>query len=70
MEDLGLVERTPLARFGLPIAVHASPAGRALLDDITPRVLAAFSPEALGLDRTTYDRLNADLHTVLAALSP
>ena len=41
MEDLGMVERTPPARRGLPIAVHASPSGRAVLDDITPRVLAA-----------------------------
>lgn len=70
MEDLGMVERTPPARRGLPIAVHASPAGRALLDDITPHVLAAFSPRALGLDQATYDRLNTDLHSVLAALAP
>ena len=70
MEDLGMVERTPPARRGLPIAVHASPAGRALLDDITPRVLNAFSPEAIGLDEAASRRLNADLHCVLAALTP
>ena len=70
MERLGMVERTAPARRGLPIAVQASTAGRALLDEITPRVLAAFSPGALGLDEASYDRLNADLHTVLAALGP
>ena len=70
MEDRGMVERTPPARRGLPIALYASPAGIALLDDITPRVLAAFSAEALGLEQATYDRLNADLHSVLAALTP
>jgi hypothetical protein len=33
-------------------------------------VLAAFSPEAIGLDETISRRLNADLHSVLAALAP
>ena len=70
MERLGMVERTAPARRGLPIAVQASTAGRALLDEITPQVVAAFSPDALGLDEASYDRLNADLHTVLAALGP
>ena len=70
MERLGMVERTPPERRGLPIAVHAAGRGRALLDEITPHVLAAFSPEALGLDEASYRRLNADLHTVLGALGP
>lgn len=69
MEDQGLVERTPPARPGLPIAVHASSAGRALLDEVTPHVLAAFSPEALGLSDSAYQRLNAELHTILRTLS-
>lgn len=68
MEDRGLVERTPPPRPGLPFAVYASPAGRALLDHVTPDVLAAFSPEALGLDQTAYDRLNLDLHLILGEL--
>lgn len=68
MEDRGLVERTPPAQRGLPFKVSASPAGRALLDHVTPFVLAAFSPAALGLDTTAYDRLNLDLHSILAAL--
>ena len=70
MEEQGLVERTPPPRPGLPIAVHASPAGRAILDEVTPHVLAAFSPEALGLDEPTYERLNTDLHTILGRLAP
>lgn len=68
MEDRGLVERTPPPGPGLPFAVYASAAGRALLDDVTPHVLAAFSPEALGLDETAYERLNVDLHVIIAAL--
>jgi len=69
MEERGMIERTSPAGPGLPIAVHASPAGRALLDEVTPHVLAAFSPEALGLDETTTGRLNVDLHTILAAIA-
>lgn len=68
MEDRGLVERTPPAGRGLPSAVYASAAGRALLDEVTPHVLAAFSPEALGLDPAAYDRLNLDLHTIIETL--
>lgn len=68
MEDLGLVERTPPAGRGRPASVSASPAGRQLLDQVTPHVLAAFSPGALGLDRATHDRLNVDLHVILATL--
>ncbi len=70
MEDQGLVERTPPAGRGLPSAVYASEAGRALLDQVTPHVLAAFSPAALGLEEASYERLNADLHAVIAALGP
>ena len=70
MEDHGLVERTPPSRPGLPIAVHASPAGRAALDEVTPHVLAAFSPEALGLSDHAYTRLNTQLHTILATVTP
>ena len=70
MEERGLVVRTPPAGRGLPIAVTASEQGRALLDAVTPAVTAAFSAEALGLDPARLDRLNADLHAVLAALSP
>lgn len=68
MADRGLVVRTPPPRRGLPFAVSATPAGRALLDRVTPLVLAAFSPDALGLDPAAHERLNLDLHTVLAAL--
>jgi DNA-binding MarR family transcriptional regulator len=68
MEDRGLVERTAPAGRGLPSAVYASSAGVALLDEVTPHVLAAFSPEALGLDQASYERLNGDLHTILATL--
>lgn len=70
MEDKGMVERTPPAGRGLPSSVYASTEGRALLDEVTPHVLAAFAPEALGLDQATYDRLNLDLHTILLALAP
>ena len=70
MEERGLIERTPATGPGHPIAVYASPAGRALLDLVTPHVLAAFSAEALGLDEATSDRLNRDLHTILATLGP
>lgn len=70
MEDLGLIERTPPAGRGRPAAVYASPHGRALLDEVTPHVLAAFRPEALDLHTATLDRLNVDLHTILAALTP
>lgn len=68
MEEKGLLERTPPAGRGRPSALHASPAGRALLDEVTPHVLAAFAPEALGLDASTHDRLNADLHVVMDTL--
>lgn len=70
MEDQGHVERTPPVGPGRPSAVYASDAGRALLDEVTPHVLAAFSPAALGLDEASYQRLNADLHTIVAALAP
>jgi DNA-binding MarR family transcriptional regulator len=66
MEQRGLVERTAPAGRGRPSAVYASPAGRELLDLVTPHVLAAFAPTALGLDEEGSRRLNADLHTVLA----
>ena len=69
MEEQGLVERTPPAGPGLPISVHASAAGRAVLDAVTPHVLAAFAPEALGVDAQTYERLNIDLHTILTTLT-
>lgn len=68
MEDKGLVERTPPAGPGRPSAVYASSAGRAILDEVTPAVRAAFTPEALGLDDSAHDRLNADLHAVIATL--
>ena len=68
MEDRGLVERTAPTRRGLPAAVFASEAGRAALDEVTPAVLAAFTPEALGLDKKTHDRLNVDLHAIMTAL--
>ncbi len=70
MEDKGLVERTPPAGRGKPSAVYASPAGRAVLDEVTPAVRAAFTAEALGLDQEAHDRLNADLHAVMAQLGP
>ena len=70
MEDKGLVDRTPPAGRGRPSALHASTAGRELLDEVTPHVLAAFAPEALGLDARSYDRLNSDLHAVMEALEP
>jgi len=68
MEDKGLVERTPPAGRGRPSAVYASPAGRAALDEATPAVRAAFTPEAMGLDEDTSARLNAQLHAVMASL--
>ncbi len=68
MEDKGLIERTPPAGRGLPSALYASTAGRGLLDDVTPEVLAAFAPEALGLDAGSYQRLNDDLHVIMEAL--
>ena len=70
MEDRGLVERTPPTGRGRPSALYASAAGRALLDEVTPHVLAAFAPEALGLDAASYDRLNDDLLVVMNALGP
>lgn len=70
MEDKGLIERTPPAGRGRPSALYASTAGRALLDDVTPHVLAAFAPDALGLDAPSYERLNADLHGIMSALEP
>ena len=70
MEQQGMIERTPPAGRGLPSAVFATPAGRALLDGVTPYVLAAFSPDALGLDQASYERLNVDLHSILATLGP
>lgn len=70
MEDRGLVERTPPARPGMSFAVYASASGRRILDEVTPHVLAAFSPDALGLDDTTYRRMNADLHTILGSFGP
>lgn len=69
LEDRGLVARTPPERKGLPFAVCATPSGQALLEEITPLVLEAFSPAAMGLDYDSYHRLNADLHTILAALA-
>lgn len=68
MEDKGLVKRTPPATRGLPIAVYATEAGQAVLDEVTPAVLAAFTPEALGHDAKTNQRLNEDLHAILSAL--
>lgn len=68
MEEKGLVERTPPAGRGHPSALYASPAGRARLDEVTPHVLAAFTPEALGLDAAASDRLNEDLHTLMNTL--
>ncbi len=70
MEDRGLVRRTPPAGRGLPSALYSSEAGQALLDEVTPHVLAAFAPDALGLDVASHDRLNDDLHTVIDALGP
>lgn len=70
MEDKGLVERTAPAGRGLPSAVYASQQGRALLDEVTPAVLAAFAPEALGVDHPTSVRLNEDLHTIMDTLGP
>lgn len=69
MEERGMIERVPPAGPGLPIAVYASPSGRALLDEVTPHVLAAFSPEAMGLGEGASERLNEDLHTILAKFS-
>ena len=69
MEEQGLVERTPPAGPGLPMSVRASAAGRAVLDAVTPHVLAAFAPEALGVDEQTYERLNTDLHAILTTLT-
>ncbi|QWC84676.1 MarR family winged helix-turn-helix transcriptional regulator [Nocardioidaceae bacterium] len=68
MEESGLVERTPPEGRGLPARVYASERGRALLEEVTPHVLAAFSAESLGLPESTYERLNGDLHTILHAL--
>ena len=70
MEDKGLIERTPPVGRGRPSALYASTAGRVLLDEVTPHVLAAFAPEALGLDAPSCERLNADLHGVMNALEP
>ncbi len=66
MEEKQMIERTPPAGPGLASSVYASAQGRALLDEVTPHVLAAFSPEALGLDEVTHHRLNLDLHTIMA----
>lgn len=68
MEDRGLVQRTPPVGRGRPAAVFASEAGRAALDEVTPAVLAAFTPVALGIDEKTHDRLNVDLHAIITAL--
>ena len=70
MEERGLVERHAPEGPGRPSAVFASPQGRARLDEVTPHVLAAFSPEALGLGPDRYELLNTDLHAVLGALAP
>lgn len=69
MEDRGLIERTPPAGRGLPSALYASTAGRTLLDEVTPHVLAAFAPEALGLDAAATNRLNDDLHALINTLN-
>lgn len=68
MQEKGLIERIPPVGRGLPSALYASTTGRTLLDDVTPRVLAAFAPEALGLDTASHDRLNDDLHVVMNTL--
>ncbi|KQX75800.1 MULTISPECIES: MarR family winged helix-turn-helix transcriptional regulator [Aeromicrobium] len=69
MEERGLIERTPPPGPGLPIAVHASPAGRALLDRVTPDVRAAFTPAAMGIDDATSEQMNVDLHAILAVFT-
>jgi DNA-binding MarR family transcriptional regulator len=66
MQERGLIERTPPTGRGRPSAVYASARGRELLDEVTPHVLAAFTPAAMGLTQNSAERLNADLHTVLA----
>lgn len=68
MEGKGLIVRTPPAGPGLPSALHASTTGRAVLDEVTTHVLAAFSPEALGLDQAAHDRLNDDLQLMMRTL--
>lgn len=70
MEERGMIERTPPAGPGLPIAVYASSKGRALLDEVTPHVLAAFSPDALGLDNPATVHMNDLLHSILSQLKP
>lgn len=69
MEQQGKVERTPPAGRGRPSAVYATAKGRTLLDEVTPHVLAAFTPQALGLDQEAHDQVNAHLQTMLATLA-
>ena len=69
LEERGLVQRTPPERKGLPFAVSATPQGQALLEEITPLVVEAFSPASLGLDERDYHQLNDYLHTVLDAMA-
>ena len=71
MEDKGLVERTPpagprAAVRGLRLAGRSGDPGRGH----PGRARRLHRREALGLDEETHDRLNADLHAVMAALGP
>lgn len=68
MEERGLVVRVPPAGRGRPAQVHASTDGVRLLDLVTPLVLEAVRPEALGLDDDSAGALNGLLHQVVASL--
>jgi DNA-binding MarR family transcriptional regulator len=68
MEDRGLVERTPPAKPGRAAKVSASVTGLRLLNHVTPLVLDAVSPSALGLDDDDSQRLNDGLHAIIVAL--
>ena len=69
MEEAGLVVRSSDAGRGRPFAVVATRRGQLLLDQVTPHVLAAVSPTALGIDEERGTRLNGDLRAIVQFLT-
>lgn len=66
---LGWVERLDAPGPGRPRPVSIATAGRAALDRVTPAVLEAVRPPALGLGPAADTELNRLLHAVLGTLS-
>lgn len=68
MAERDLLARTTPAGPGLAIRLQISDEGRRVLDEVTPVVLDAVRPEALGLSEGQDAQLNSLLHTVIRAL--